>query len=72
MACSVPMQPRGVAGVYPPAFVERLKILAFFNSFINVSPEFTLRPSLSGTLVRPPHDGRHRVAGVYPPAFVER
>ena len=40
---------------------------------VHVSPEFILRPSLSGQAPKAstPHE-RSRVAGVYTPAFVER
>ena len=38
---------RGVAGVYPPAFVERAIASDAMLRVGEVSPEFTLRPSLS-------------------------
>ena len=68
---------RRVAGVQTPAFVERCLIesQALMPSIDGVSPEFRLRPSLSGlrkprkTLTCP---SACRVAGVQTPAFVER
>ena len=67
----------GVAGVQAPAFVERLQIPVRRRStadhLTRVSPEFRLRPSLSGD---ESGDGQgrtfRRVAGVQAPAFVER
>ena len=40
-----------VAGVYPPAFVERKWHGDAPTSAAKVSPEFTLRPSLSGVVL---------------------
>ena len=41
------LRPMGVAGVYPPAFVERPSLPKRSRGRGDVSPEFTLRPSLS-------------------------
>ena len=64
-----------VAGVQTPAFVERSNLYAFRMSGDGVSPEFRLRPSLSGpSRRRHPFTTADRpcVAGVQTPAFVER
>ena len=66
--------PAGVAGVYTPAFVERRAWMELHRAgAVRVSPEFILRPSLSGD-GRGARRRRRRagVAGVYTPAFVER
>ena len=67
------MAPGGsVAGVHAPAFVERGTAALIVSPWLEVSPGFTPRPSLSdrrgaGGGLRVPG-----VAGVHAPAFVER
>ena len=62
----------GVAGVYTPAFVERRWFeLASRHGIIGVSPEFTLRPSLSDRSAGPKPGTGGPVAGARAPAFVE-
>ena len=65
-----------VAGVQTPAFVERCASTSGLCISVEplVSPEFRLRPSLSGAeAARGPNRGSARgVAGVQTPAFVER
>ena len=62
-----------VAGVYAPAFVERIRpSRKAFRSARHVSPEFMLRPSLSAALSWAGSCMAGGVAGVYAPAFVER
>ena len=63
-----------VAGVYAPAFVERHHRAGWQLDAERgkVSPEFMLRPSLSGQGEGVDDRRAGRVAGVYAPAFVER
>ncbi len=61
-----------VAGVDAPAFVERPRSATSASRRPRVSPELTLRPSLSDGLRRDAHGRVPGVAGVDAPAFVER
>ena len=62
-----------VAGVYPPAFVERGRPRSPTPArTAPVSPEFTLRPSLSAPPAPPVNPPGGRCRRSYPPAFVER
>ena len=61
-----------VAGANAPAFVERRDPPRWNNTHGHVSPELTLRPSLSVATGRPRAASRSRVAGANAPAFVER
>ena len=45
------MELAGVAGVYAPAFVERPVHAADPDDDLDVSPGFTLRPSLSASAI---------------------
>ena len=71
---AVPRAVRGVAGVYAPAFVERVHGRSEARrAGDRVSPEFMLRPSLSEWIaIRAMQNALASVAGVYAPAFVER
>ena len=62
----------GVAGVQAPAFVERPSRTADRHPPIRVSPEFRLRPLLSGREGAAVKRRSGSVAGVQAPAFVER
>ena len=61
-----------VAGVYAPAFVERLFDIAGGSHPPAVSLGFMLQPSLSAAMIQFESDADGGVAGVYAPAFVER
>lgn len=62
----------GVAGVYSPAFVERLLVAVVPCPSRRVSPGMTPRPLLSAYLYRSgAESGLRSVAGIRPPAFVE-
>ena len=63
-----------VAGVQTPAFVERIGVVVTAHQFAlgEVSPEFRLRPSLSGLRTDADTRSARGVAGVQTPAFVER
>ena len=62
-----------VAGANAPAFVERAWWPTARSRKIQVvSPELTLRPSLSGACPPRPQHRPRRVAGANAPAFVER
>ena len=61
-----------VAGVYAPAFVERLVRVCCASTSLLLSPESMLRPSLSVFLPVLGLGSGASVAGVYAPAFVER
>ena len=61
-----------VAGVYTPAFVERLKSVTTHRVTSTVSLGFTPQPLLSDGAKSNSRSYSERVAGVYTPAFVER
>ena len=61
-----------VAGANAPAFVERPIGMAHRKRRGPVSPELTLRPSLSADAVVDDDRASGRVAGANAPAFVER
>ena len=57
-----------VAGVYTPAFVERIKASSNPGDLVLVSPEFILRPSLSVC----PEQGSHGLGYEVSPEFILR
>ena len=61
-----------VAGANAPAFVERTSAIRRLTKSSTVSPELTLRPSLSDRAARQGGGLHSRVAGANAPAFVER